>query len=219
MNQSRGLTEMKKSRQHDDIHRTPDVSHVQNPDVAHEESDVNVKAILQFVGGLLVFGVIVCVLMWLLFKYFESREARMEAQNPAGPMAFKENEKVPPEPRLQSAPAFGVQIDKNMPVNAEEIKKIGKYDEKTRSVSLELNKPQAEMEVLNELWKEQLEKGTVDPQTGKTVGLPIEEAKKKILEEKLPTRAQQPGQQQQSAQGEVVPSYESSGRMLEKRDQ
>ncbi|MBD0328256.1 MAG: hypothetical protein ICV68_17690 [Pyrinomonadaceae bacterium] len=209
---------MKKSRQHDDIHKTPDVSHVQNPDVAHEESDVNVKAILQFVGGLLVFGVIVCVLMWLLFKYFESREAKMEAQNPAGPMAFKESEKVPPEPRLQSAPAFGVQIEKNMPVNPEEIKKIGNYDEKTGRVSLELNRPQAEMEVLNELWKEQLEKGTIDPNTGKTVGLPIEEAKKKILTEKLPTRAPKPGQEQ-SAQGEVVPSYESSGRMLEKRDQ
>jgi hypothetical protein len=209
---------MKKSRQTDDIHKTPDVSHVQNPDVAHEESDVNVKAILQFVGGLLVFGVIVCVLMWLLFKYFESRETKLEAQRPAGPMAFKAGEKLPAEPRLQSAPGFGVQVEKNTPANAEEIKKIGNYDEKTGRVSLELNKPQAEMEVLNELWKEQLEKGTVDPNTGKTVGLPIEEAKRKLIEANLPARAPKDGQPN-GAQGALVPSYESSGRMTEKRDQ
>lgn len=209
---------MKKSRGHDDIHQTPDVSHVQNPDVAHEESDVNVKAILQFVGGLLVFGIIVSILMLLLYNYFESREAKMEAKNPAGPMAFKEGEKLPAEPRLQVAPGFGVQIEKNTPVNAEEIKKIGNYDEKTGRVSLELNKPQAEMEVLNEIWKKQLEKGTLDPNTGKTVGLTIEEAKKKIVEQNLPARA--PKQGQVTGTGEQdVPSYESSGRMMEKRDQ
>ncbi|HEY0404286.1 MAG TPA: hypothetical protein VGC89_01060 [Pyrinomonadaceae bacterium] len=210
---------MKKSRRTDDIHKTPDVSHVQNPDVAHEESDVNVKAILQFVGGLLVFGIIVAVLMLLLFKYFEARETKLEAQRPAGPMAFREGaEKLPPEPRLQVAPGFGVQVEKNTPLNAEEIKKIGAYDEKTGRVSLELNKPQAEMEVLNEIWKEQLEKGTIDPQTGQTVGLPIEEAKRKLIEGNPPARAPKDGQQS-GAQGADVPSYESSGRMTEKRDQ
>ncbi|MDX6693278.1 MAG: hypothetical protein QOF02_881 [Blastocatellia bacterium] len=210
---------MKKSRHDDDIHKTPDVSHVQNPDVAHEESDVNVKAILQFVGGLLAFGIIVAMLMALLFKYFEAREAQLEKRQPPGPMAFKEGaEKLPPEPRLQSAPGFGVQVEKNTPVNAEEIGKIGAYDEKTGKVSLELNKPQAEMEVLNELWKAQMEKGTIDPQTGKTVGLPIEEAKRKLVEQSLPARAAKAGQPN-AAQGADVPSAESSGRMMEKRDQ
>lgn len=209
---------MRKSRQRDDIHKTPDVSHVQNPDVAHEESDVNVKAILQFVGGLLFFGIIISVLMLLLFKYFESREAKLEARRPAGPMAFKENEKLPAEPRLQAAPGFGVQVEKNTPVNKEEIGKIGHYDEKTGRVSLELNKPQAEMEVLNEIWKEQLEKGTLDPKTGATVGIPIEEAKKQLLEKNLPARAPKDGQKESSLD-ENVPSYESSGRMMEKRDQ
>lgn len=209
---------MKKSRHDDDIHRTPDVSHVQNPDVAHEESDVNVRAILQFVGGLLVFGILVCLLMLALFKYFESRELKMEAQNPAGPMALKENEKQPPEPRLQVAPGFGVQIEKNTPVNAEEIQKIGHYDEKTGRVSLELNSPQSELEVLREVWKAQLEKGTTDPNTGRTVGLPIEEAKRKILEANLPTRAARTGESN-GATGQDVPSSESSGRKMEKRDQ
>ena len=36
---------MARRGQRDDIHETPDVSHIQNPDVTHEESDVNVKAI------------------------------------------------------------------------------------------------------------------------------------------------------------------------------
>lgn len=210
---------MKKSRQTDDIHRTPDVSHVQNPDVAHEESDVNVKAILQFVGGLLVFGIIVSILMLLLFKYFEAREAKLEDQRRPGPMAFKESEKLPPEPRLQSAPGFGVQLEKNTLSSDEEIKKIGSYDEKTGRVSLELNKPQAEMEVLNELWKQQLEKGTLDPKTKQAVGLPIEAAKKKVVEENMPARAPKEGQNLSAPGGADVPSYESSGRMTEKRDQ
>jgi hypothetical protein len=209
---------MRKKRHDDDIHKTPDVSHVQNPDVAHEESDVNVKAILQFVGGLLVFGIIVSVLMVLLYNYFESREAKLEAARPAGPMAFKENEKMPAEPRLQVAPGFGVQIEKNTPVDPKEIGKIGHYDEKTGRISLELNKPQSEMEVLNKIWDEQLKKGTLDPATGKTVGLSIEEAKKQLLEKNLPARAPKDGQTD-GAQGADVPSYESSGRMMEKRDQ
>jgi hypothetical protein len=119
---------------------------------------------------------------------------------------------------LQVAPGFGVEVDKNSPVNPEEIKEIGHYDEKTRTVSLELNKPQAEMKVLREIWHAQLEKGTVDPNTGARTGLPIEEAKKKVLEENLPARAPKPGQAD-GAQGQSVPSYESSGRMMEKRDQ
>lgn len=210
---------MKKSRSHDDdIHRTPDVSHVSNPDVAHEESDVNVKAILQFVVGLLIFAVLVHVLMWLLFKYFETREARIEAQRPPSPMAFKENERLPPEPRLQVAPGFGVQVEKNAPVNPEELKKIGNYDEKTGRISLELNKPQSEMEVLKEIWDEQAEKGTIDPQTGQRVGLPIEDAMKQLIEKNLPARAARPGQSD-GAQGADIPSYQSSGRMTEKRDQ
>ncbi len=209
---------MRKKRHDDDIHKTPDMSHVQNPDVAHEESDVNVKAILQFVGGLLVFGIIVSVLMVLLYNYFESREAKLEARRPAGPMAFKENEKMPAEPRLQAAPGFGVQIEKNTPVDPKEIGEIGHYDEKTGRVSLELNKPQAEMEVLQKIWKEQLDKGTLDPATGKAIGLSIEEAKKQLLEKNLPTRAPTGGKAD-GAQGADVPSYESSGRMMEKRDQ
>lgn len=210
---------MKKSRHDDDIHRTPDVSHVQNPDVAHEESDVNVKAILQFVGGLLVFGIVVCVLMVLLYNYFEKREARLEKQRPAGPMAFKDGaEKLPPEPRLQAAPGFGVQVEKNTKVDPEELRKVGPYDEKTGRVGLELNKPQAELEVMSLLWKEQLEAGTIDPQTGARVGLPIREAIRQLVEKKLPARAPKAGQPD-AASGEDVPSYESSGRMMEKRDQ
>jgi hypothetical protein len=209
---------MKKSRHDDDIHQTPDVRHVQNPDVAHEESDVNVKAILQFVGGLLVFGIIVCVLMVLLYNYFDKREAKLEEQRPAGPMAFKEDEKLPPEPRLQAAPAFGVQVEKNTEANAEELKKVGHYDEKTGRVALELSRPQSEYEVLSLLWKEQLEKGTIDPQTGARVGLPIKEAMKQLVDRNPPARAPKAGQPD-AAHGEDVPSYESSGRMTEKRDQ
>src|SRR4051812_15700878 len=92
----------------DDIHETPDVSHIQNPDVTHEESDVNVRSILMFVLGLIVFGVIVQFLMWYMLKFFERRQ---DAQTPKpAPMALSDKERLPPVPRLQGAPGFGVDL-------------------------------------------------------------------------------------------------------------
>src|SRR5919199_3566938 len=103
---------MRKKRSHiiDDIHMTPDVSYIQNPDVSHESSDVNVRSIIIFAGGLFLFGVIVHILMLLMFNYMEKRAERDEAAHPRGPMAITQKEMMPPEPRLQLAPGFGVSL-------------------------------------------------------------------------------------------------------------
>ena len=91
---------MRKKRDYllEDIHRTPDVAHIQNPDVSHEKSDVNVRSIIMFAGGLLVFGIIIQVLVWLMFNYMEDRARK--ADPPPRPMALSEKERIPPEPRL-----------------------------------------------------------------------------------------------------------------------
>jgi hypothetical protein len=73
-----------------------------NPTVRHETSDVNIRGILIFGAGLLVVAVVLHVLVWGLFKYFEAREARRVA--PQYPLAAAADTRVPPEPRLQTNP-------------------------------------------------------------------------------------------------------------------
>jgi hypothetical protein len=73
-----------------------------NPDVTHEETDVNVRAILAFAGALVVSAVVIHLLVWLLFAFFAAREAtRVEPQYP---LAAGQIERQPPEPRLQTNP-------------------------------------------------------------------------------------------------------------------
>lgn len=189
---------MKKRR--DDIHMTPDVTHIHNPEVAHETSDVNIKAILQFTVGLLVFAIIVHVLMWLMLKTFEAREVKRELKSPPGPMALTPKERLPPEPRLQSAPGFGENLDLGAGKN------------------LELKAPQSEYRILSERWKDALENGQKDAKTGAVTAIPIEQAIKQLADKGLPARAAADGQKSYR-QAMEVPSYSSSGRMMEVRRQ
>src|SRR5215211_4977750 len=123
-------------RKKDDIHETPDVS--------HESSDVNVGSIAKFVIGLFVLTVITFVLMNLLFKVLENRAAKLDP--PKRPMALTEQERLPPEPRLQAAPGFGVQ------------------ESQDKRVNLQLREPQAEYNELRKIWNGVLE-GKADPRT------------------------------------------------------
>jgi hypothetical protein len=77
-------------------------SEVHNPDVHHEGSDVNVRAILGFAAGLLIVGVAIHLLVWGLFRYFEGREERRVIT--AYPLAAGGGMRLPPEPRLQTNP-------------------------------------------------------------------------------------------------------------------
>ena len=186
-------------RKKDNIHETPDVSHIQNPDVSHEASDVDVGTITKFVIGLFVLTVISFVLMRLLYNVMEDRATK--ADPPPKPMAMSEQERMPPEPRLQAAPGFGVETGDKKRIN------------------LELREPQAEMTEMRKIWERQL-KGEPDPHTG-IATMPIKEAMQKVLEgNTVKSREPQPnGQQQLDISGMDIPSYQSSGRMTEKRDQ
>jgi hypothetical protein len=76
-------------------------SHLDNPHVHHEESDVNIAAIFRFVAVLGTVLIIVGGAMWLLFRYFDRRET-----SPVRiyPMAVGRETALPPEPRLQERP-------------------------------------------------------------------------------------------------------------------
>lgn len=188
---------MRKKRK-DNIHETPDVTHIQNPDVSHEASDVDVGTIIKFVVGLFFLTVITFVLMKLLYNVLEDRATKADPK--PRPMAMSEQERLPPEPRLQAAPGFGVNLGD------------GKF------INLQLREPQAEYHELQKIWNDVLE-GKPDPRTGKT-SMPIEEAMKKVVEDgSLKSRPAADGQQQMGTNGMDIPSYQSSGRMTEKRDQ
>jgi len=73
-----------------------------NPEVHHEESDVNIIGVFAFGVGLTVVAGIVCLLIFVLFRYFEVREAARVA--PAYPLAISRETALPPEPRLQTNP-------------------------------------------------------------------------------------------------------------------
>jgi hypothetical protein len=183
---------MAKSRHNGYVTETPDVSHIKNIDVTHEVSDVNVPALLKFVGALTVMTIAVYFLMWGLFRLFNAQLTQQEA--PPGPMALSEQERLPPEPRLQGAKGFADELAKSVAESGQEKPKD----------------PLWEIHVLRRQWENQLEQGPKDS-SGKPVGLPIDEAMKKVLEQGLPSR---PGTQQELAEKEIgTPTAASSGRV------
>ena len=72
-------------------------------DVARETTDVNVRAIVQFGVGLLALGAVVYLVVWLFFGFLSNRASRASAQL-AYPLAAGQQDRVPPEPRLQTNP-------------------------------------------------------------------------------------------------------------------
>jgi hypothetical protein len=51
-----------------------------NPEVAHEQTDVNIRAILMFAGGLVIVAVIVHILMALMFAWLEEQAKKNDPQ-------------------------------------------------------------------------------------------------------------------------------------------
>jgi hypothetical protein len=141
-------------------------------------------------------------LMWLLFNVFNAQETKKESDRPRGPMAMSEQERLPPEPRLQAAPGFGVKLEN------------GQW------VSLEKSEPQAEYRVVRQQWEHVLQEGVKDS-TGKVVVLPIDEAMQKIVQNGLPVRTKTPEEAASTVQdyGVELPTAASSGRVAVKRNQ
>jgi hypothetical protein len=132
-----------------------------NPDVAHETSDVNVRAILTFTAITTVVTIAAAILVWGVFNLFE-RQA--EARDPKlSPLAAPPTEM----PRTTTAsPEFGA----------------------APSPRLLTNEPAA-LRALRQREDEALHQyGWVD-QNGGVARIPIDEAKKLIVERGLPSRA------------------------------
>ena len=188
---------MAKNKHNGHVTETPDVSHIKNVDVTHEVSDVNVPALLKFVGALTVMTIAVYFLMWGLFRFFNTQVTKQET--PPGPMALSEPERRPPEPRLQGAPGFAEELAKSAGESSEQKPKD----------------PLWEIRVLRQQWQNQLKEGPKDS-SGNPVGIPIDQAMKKVLEQGLPSRSQPGSPQQTGEQGISTPTAASSGRVSRK---
>ena len=73
-----------------------------NVEVVHEESDVNVSAIIRFGIGLLVIAVVLHVFLWWLQSTYTRQNER--AQTQAYPLAAGQQDRLPPSPRFQDNP-------------------------------------------------------------------------------------------------------------------
>jgi hypothetical protein len=79
-----------------------DLHELENPNVRHEQSDVNVYAVTKFGIALVLLIIGALFLLFFLFDFFEKREA---AKGPPPSRGVNvDARRLPPEPRLQSAP-------------------------------------------------------------------------------------------------------------------
>ena len=79
-------------RNHPD--ETPDVHNISNPDVQHEKNDVNIRAIINFIGGLAFATLAVFGLMYGMLLALEQIEKAQEAD--VSPLARRGEERQPP---------------------------------------------------------------------------------------------------------------------------
>ena len=129
-------------------HYTPAELH--NPEVAHEHSDINVRAVLLFAAGLVAVAAVLQLSMYFLLATFQHQAAAND--RPVSPMAAPAGQ-LPPEPRLQTNEPAGL-----------------KQFRDTEQTTLEG-------------W------GWVDQKSG-IARMPIEDAKKRLLQLGFPARSQ-----------------------------
>lgn len=163
----------------------------------YEENVVSIRGIVISLIGLTLLIVLAFVLMYALENYMEEQASKTkDVVNPVRQEILERdrNAFLPPEPRLQGAPGHGV-------------------DTPMGRISLELKAPQSEWRELQKVWKEELEKGQVDPKTGTVITLPIEEAKKRVLEEGLiKARTDEKAKEEYEKSRRII-SYSSGGRL------
>lgn len=157
----------------------------------YETNLIGLRGIIYFAVGLFLLIVITFGLMFFLQNVMEDQAK--ESKDETNPMMMTDRERLPPEPRLQVAPGYGVESEQGGRVN------------------LELRAPQSEYWELERQWEKQWAEGQTDPKTGTVISLPIEAAKEKLLQENPKTRA---GEQSQKSFDESrrLPSYSSVGR-------
>ncbi len=157
----------------------------------YEQNVIGLKGIFYFGIGLLVLIVITFALMWAFEGVLEEEAKQSKAST--NPMIMNEKERLPPEPRIQGAPGFGVESDKGR-------------------VNLELRAPQSEYWELKKQWEDAWKNGRKDEKTGTVVSMAIDDAKKKFLEQSVKAKSGAEAEKVMTDSRMVI-SDSSAGRM------
>ncbi len=136
---------------------------------AYEENEIGLKGIFSFAIGLFLLIVITFGLMWAFLNVLKDK-AKQDDADARNPMMMTEKERLPPEPRVQLAPGFGIDSDKGR-------------------VNLELMAPGAEYIEYKKQQEQLWEHGRKDEKTGMVTVMPIDQAKEKFLEQKVKAKS------------------------------
>lgn len=134
----------------------------------YEENTIGLKGIFSFAIGLFLLIVITFGLMWAFLNVL--KDYSVENAGPVNPMLMNERDRLPPEPRLQLAPGFGVESQHGR-------------------VNMELGSPQQEYRELHKQWLNLWEHGQKDEKTGAVTMMPIDEAKQKLLSQNVKAKS------------------------------
>lgn len=158
----------------------------------YEQNIIGLRGIVYFAIGLLLLIVVTFGLMWSLLGVLEDNA--ITTKQSTNPMQATQRERLPPEPRLQAAPGFGV-------------------DAPSGRVNLELQAPQSEYRQLRNDWEKLWKEGSVDKGSGAVTGMPIDEAKTKFLSGEIKT---QTGRDNEKAirESQLTITDASSGRVM-----
>jgi hypothetical protein len=159
-------------------------------DKPYEQNIVGLKGVIYFGVGLTALIVITFGLMWALQNVLEDNARETKDVN--NPMAMTDRERLPPEPRLQAAPGFGVDSPDGRKV-------------------LELREPQAEYRELRKQWELEWKNGIRDGKTGAVTALPIDAAKEAVLGQNMKARTDEASVQAAEQTREYITDA-SSGR-------
>jgi hypothetical protein len=143
----------------------------ENPAVSYERSDLDTFAVGKFGIGLAVGTLAAVLMMWGLFRFFESYHTEGVEELPASVVKARQD-LIPPEPRLQT---MGNPQAPDVTTGA-------------------LRSPRVELHKLREDEARQLQMyAWVDPSKG-TIRIPIDVAKDLVLKKGLPTKVTPEGQ-------------------------
>jgi hypothetical protein len=157
----------------------------------YETNIIGLRGVIYFAVGLFLLIVITFGLMYFLQNVMENQA--IETKDTKNPMMMQPGERLPPEPRLQAAPGFGIESEKGR-------------------VNLELRAPQSEYRVLKSQWEKTWAEGQKDPHTGMVVTLPINDAKAKLLEQSAGSTMNAEQGQKTLDDSRMFFSYSSAGR-------
>jgi hypothetical protein len=161
--------------------------------VPYEQNEIQLKGIIGFGIGLFLLIVITFGLMWALLGTLKDYWKETDKN----PMAMSDRERLPPEPRLQLAPGFGV-------------------DSQQGRVNMELAPPAAEYLELRKQWNDLLKHGRKDEKTGTMSVMPIDMAKERFLSQNAKSKTGAAAQEVFDASRSYV-TDQSSGRMASEK--